>query len=103
MDELSGDQLKIKGTASLNFTMSPGGQMGLTGNYMADTGDYDLSIAQVVKKKFSIQKGSTISWSGDLLKGEMNITALYKVKTSAGELVKDIQSVPGIDKQKTQF
>ncbi|WP_336516420.1 translocation/assembly module TamB domain-containing protein [Pollutibacter soli] len=99
LDELSGDHLKIAGTAGLNYTMRPGGEMSLVGNYTVESGDYDLSIASVIRKKFSIEKGSTITWNGDPLKGNMNITALYTTKTTARELVQDIQSVPGIDKQ----
>lgn len=103
LDEYSGDQLVIKGTTSMNFSMSAGGAMNLTGNYEVESGDYDLSLAQVIKKKFKIQKGSTITWSGDPLKATMNITAMYAVKTTAAELVNDIQDVPGIDKQKLNF
>lgn len=103
LDEYSGDQLVIKGTAALNFAMSAGGAMNLTGNYEVESGDYDLSLAQLIRKKFSIEKGSRITWNGDPLKAEMNITAVYKIKTTAAELVNDIQNVPGIDKQKLNF
>lgn len=103
MDEVSGDHLLIKGSANLNYARSADGRQNLTGIYTVESGEYDLSIAQLIRKKFIIQKGSTLAWSGDPLKADMNITALYKVKTSAGELVNDIQSVPGIDKQKLDF
>ncbi|ULQ53340.1 translocation/assembly module TamB domain-containing protein [Flavihumibacter fluvii] len=103
LDEYSGDQLVVQGTAALNFSMSAGGAINLTGNYEVEKGDYDLSLAQLLKRKFSIVKGSRITWNGDPLKAEMNITALYKVRTTAGELVNDIQNVPGIDKQKLNF
>lgn len=103
LDEYSGDQLVIKGTAALNFAMSAGGKMNMTGNYEVESGDYDLSLAQLIRKKFKIEKGSTITWNGDILKAEVNITALYKIKTTAAELVNDIQDVPGITKQKLNF
>ena len=103
LDEINGDKLQIKGNAGLNFTMSPGGKLSLTGSYTVESGFYDLSIAQVIKKQFVIQKGSTIIWNGDPLKADMNITALYKIRTTAGELVTDIQAVPGIDKQLLNF
>lgn len=103
LDEMTGDNLTISGNANLNTTMSPGGQMYLTGSYVVDKGTYDLSIASLIRKKFSIEKGSTITWSGDPLKGEMDITAVYKIKTTAGELVTDQQNVAGIDKQQMNF
>lgn len=103
LDEMTGDNLTISGTANLNTTMSPGGQMYLTGSYVVDKGTYDLSIASLIRKKFSIEKGSTITWTGDPLKAEMDIKAVYAIKTTAGELVTDQQNVAGIDKQQMNF
>ncbi|HSF44348.1 MAG TPA: translocation/assembly module TamB domain-containing protein, partial [Chitinophagaceae bacterium] len=103
LDELSGDHLKAKGNADLNFIMRPGGGKDLIGTYLLDDGTYDLSIAGLVRKQFKIQKGSVINWSGDILKGRMDITAKYETKTAAGELVNDIDQIPGIDKQKLDF
>ncbi len=103
LDELSGDHLKAKGNADLNFIMKPGGGKDLIGTYMLDDGEYELSIAGLVRKKFKIEKGSVINWSGDPLKGMMDITAKYETRIAAGELVNDIDHVPGIDKQKLNF
>jgi hypothetical protein len=103
LDEISGDHLNLKGTADLNLIMKPGGEMSITGAYLLDGGEYELSLAGLIRKKFKIEKGSTINWYGDPLKGIMNITALYETKTSAGELVNDIDNIPGINKQKFDF
>ncbi|HLO80670.1 MAG TPA: hypothetical protein VK166_06915 [Chitinophagaceae bacterium] len=103
LDEISGDHLKAKGNADLNFVMKPGGGQELIGTYILDAGEYDLSIAGLIRRKFLIQKGSTINWSGDPLKGTMDITAKYETRISAGELVNDIEHIPGIDKQKLNF
>jgi autotransporter translocation and assembly factor TamB len=103
LDELTGDQLTVKGNANLNFTMDPGGGMEMTGNYEVESGAYNLTIAGLLKKDFEIQKGSTITWSGDILKANTNLTALYKIRTDAEELMRDIESVPGSSKQKLDF
>ncbi len=83
--------------------MKPGGGKELIGQYTLDAGEYDLSIAGLIRKKFLIEKGSTINWAGDPLKGTMDITAKYETRISAGELVNDIDYIPGIDKQKLNF
>jgi hypothetical protein len=75
----------------------------LTGTYTVDDGSYELSIAGLVRKKFKIQKNSTITWTGDVTKANMDIRALFETRAAAGGLVNDIQSVPGIDKQKLGF
>ncbi len=103
LDELSGDHLTINGSAALNFNMDASGRMSLTGSYQVEKGEYDLSISGLIRRKFSLERGSTITWSGDLMRANVDITAVYRTKTSAGELVSDIQTVPGIDKQKLEF
>jgi hypothetical protein len=62
-----------------------------------------MTLAGLIKKDFEIRKGSNITWSGDLLEATTNLTAVYKVKTDAGELIHDIQSAPGANRQKFDF
>ncbi|MFT3982026.1 MAG: translocation/assembly module TamB domain-containing protein [Ferruginibacter sp.] len=103
MDQASGDHLRIKGTADLNVTQEPGGDMYLAGKYVIDEGGYKLSLLGISRKEFSIQKGSTITWAGDPMKGMMDITAVYQARTSAGELVQDVDQTSGIGKQRMDF
>lgn len=103
LDELTGDKLRVKGTANFNFGIDPAGTTSLVGNYAIDSGSYDLSIAGLIRKEFTVQQGSNINWSGDVMEGNMDLHALYRVRTDASELVSDIQSVPGIAKQKFNF
>jgi translocation and assembly module TamB len=103
LDELAGDKLKVKGNANFNFNMDPAGTMDLVGKYEIESGSYDLSIAGLLRREFLLEKGSTITWTGDILKGMIDLHGLYKVKTDAAELVQDIESVPGISKQKFNF
>jgi translocation and assembly module TamB len=102
-DEISGDHLKAKGKADLNYIMKSGGGMELLGTYILDGGEYDLSLAGLIRKSFKIEKGSTITWSGDPMKGRMDITAKYETKAAAGPLLNDMNHIPGIDKQKLKF
>ncbi|WP_447640729.1 MULTISPECIES: translocation/assembly module TamB domain-containing protein [Chitinophagaceae] len=86
MDERSGDALRIQGVADLAFGIDKNGKMNLTGNYNLTKGSYVLTL-EVIKKTFDIQRGSTITWLGDPLSANANITALYKVKTSPVDLM----------------
>lgn len=103
LDEVTGDQLDIKGKANLNYAQGADGTMQLVGSYEAEGGSYNMTIAGIIKKAFDIQKGSTITWSGDILKANANLTAVYKVKTDAEDLLKDVESTKGADKQKLNF
>jgi translocation and assembly module TamB len=103
LDELTGDQFQAKGTANLNFSMTPGGEMELVGNYEVESGKYNMTLAGLIKKDFEIKKGSNITWSGDILEATTNLTAVYKIKTDAEELIQDMQSIPGAARQKFDF
>src|SRR4030095_10410317 len=48
MDEMSGDHLKVKGTADFNVNKDPNGQLNVVGNYLVEDGEYILSIAGVL-------------------------------------------------------
>lgn len=88
MDERTGDALAVQGVADLAFGIDKNGKMNLTGNYNLTKGSYVLTL-EVIKKTFEIQRGSTITWLGDPLSANANITALYKVKTSPADLMSD--------------
>ena len=87
MDPASTDSLVVKGEAALSFTMDQSGKMSLTGAYNLTEGNYLISLESVIKKKFSINAGSTISWNGDPMDAEISIDASYLVRTSPYDLV----------------
>ncbi len=85
IDELNGDNIKVKGNAQLNTGIAPNGQLYLLGLYELTEGSYDLTF-EVLKKQFTIQKGSTILWTGDPMAAEVDITAIYTVKADLAAL-----------------
>ncbi len=89
IDPANGDNLSVRGKADLNFTMDPGGKMSLTGQYTILNGVYNLSLEGLIKRKFNITRGSQITWTGDPMSANMDITAMYEVETSALDLVED--------------
>ncbi len=87
LDEQSGDKLTITGKADLSYNLSPNGNMDLSGSYELSDGSYQLNLYELVKKKFTITPGSRIVWSGDPMDAELDLTAVYKVETSAADLM----------------
>ncbi|SFD78380.1 translocation/assembly module TamB domain-containing protein [Spirosoma endophyticum] len=86
VDELNGDYLRARGNAQLNVGINAAGQMTVLGRYDVTEGEYSLTY-QVLKRQFKIQKGGYISFSGDPLKADINITAVYQVSTSPADLI----------------
>lgn len=89
IDRTNGDFLEVKGNANLNLTMDPSSKMSLTGRYEINEGKYAMSLNQLIKREFKIEKGSTIIWNGDPLSADVNIKAKYEVNAVAGDLIKD--------------
>ncbi len=78
IDELNGDNIKLKGNAQLTTGVAPNGEFFMLGAYDVTEGSYDITL-EILKRKFDILKGSTLIWSGDPLKADLNITAYYTV------------------------
>ncbi len=87
VDERSGDNLMISGEGNLNLNLDPNGRITLSGTYELRKGHYEMSLYNLVSRRFEIQEGSSIQWAGDPLDANLNLTAIYRVRTSATELV----------------
>lgn len=87
IDPIAGDQLSVKGNSTLALTIDETGDMQLSGRYEISEGSYSLSFYKLVKRQFAIVKGSSISWTGDVLMPELDIRASYTVETSPIDLM----------------
>ncbi|MCD9854428.1 translocation/assembly module TamB domain-containing protein [Epilithonimonas sp. JDS] len=86
IDKANGDFVKIQGEAELTGGIDPSGKTTLVGVYEVEKGSYDMSVS-LLKRKFDIQKGSTITWTGEPTAATLDITAVYKTKTAPLDLV----------------
>lgn len=89
IDEQAGDRLEVAGKADLSLQIDPSGAMQLTGMYNVTEGSYRLNFYELVRRKFELNPGSTIRWSGDPLMAEMDLKAVYRLRTSPLELMVD--------------
>lgn len=87
VDPVSGDSLYIRGGGRLNFSMDRSGSTSLSGKYNITRGNYFLTISDFVKRDFTIQEGSSVTWSGDPLDAFVDLSAIYRVKASPLDLV----------------
>ena len=88
IDERSGDALKIRGAANLSGGIDKSGKISLTGNYELQAGSYQLSLS-LLKRQFLIQPGSVITWTGDMMSADVNITAEYIANTQPANLLQN--------------
>lgn len=87
MDERSGDQLSVSGEANLKYDIYTNGRSSMTGVYEIRRGQYDLSLYELVKRKFELVPGGRIVWNGDVTDATLDLQALYRIKTGASDLM----------------
>ena len=91
IDPRSGDALNVRGRSNLVFQLEKSGKMDLTGSYEVNGGFYSLSLS-VLKRKFSIEPGSVITWTGDPTIATVNLNATYTQLTPSIDLVSNVIS-----------
>ncbi|MBQ2395258.1 MAG: translocation/assembly module TamB domain-containing protein, partial [Alistipes sp.] len=88
IDPTVGDIIKGRGEGTLNLHINPGqNAFEMYGDYTITEGSYLFTLQNIINKKFIIDEGSTISWTGDPLDAMLNIDAVYKVKASLQPLL----------------
>lgn len=81
-DSQVGDLIRAKGYGNLKLQISSPGNFNMYGDYNIEEGDYLFTLQNVVNKKFALERGGQILWSGDPYNAQMDIDAVYKLKTS---------------------
>ncbi|CAM3228998.1 translocation/assembly module TamB domain-containing protein [Kaistella daneshvariae] len=93
IDKANGDFVKLQGEAELTGGIDPSGKTTLVGVYQVDQGAYEMSVS-LLKRKFEIQKGSTITWTGEPMTANIDITAVYKTNAAPLDLLQ--QQLTGV-------
>ncbi|MBW8241955.1 translocation/assembly module TamB [Muricauda oceani] len=90
LDERTGDMLQASGNATLNLSLNRNDNIGLSGRLELNSGFYRTSLYNLVNRKFTINDGSTVVWSGDPYNATLDVTATYEVETSPTPLMSSI-------------
>lgn len=82
LDAKGGDGIKARGRGNINMNVNTNGDFEMYGVYTITEGSYLFTLQNIINKKFDIDDGSNIRWSGDPYTADINITATYKQRTS---------------------
>ena len=88
IDPATNDELVIRGEGMMNVGLDENGELGITGVYRLDSGYYQMNY-RLLKRRFELVEGSTLSFQGDPKDATADITAQYEVLASAEELLGD--------------
>ena len=92
IDEINGSQLTGRGQGNLQIRIDTRGKFNMFGDYTIDSGVYDFKYGGFISKPFLIQKGGTVSWSGNPYEANLDVTAIYKAKANPAVLLENFNS-----------
>ncbi|KOS05065.1 hypothetical protein AM493_02710 [Flavobacterium akiainvivens] len=104
IDKGNGDFLQLKGEAQLTGGIDQSGKTTLTGRYEFSEGSYQMTF-NFLKRKFDIEEGSYILWTGEPTDATIDITAIYQTEAPPIDLVNSTYTGnnPNIFKQRIPF
>ena len=82
LDESTGDVIRGSAAGQLRMAIDTRGEFNMYGQVEIVRGAYNFTLQGLINKEFVVRPGGIISWNGDPLAGEMNVTATYTQRTS---------------------
>ncbi|NOR75150.1 MAG: hypothetical protein GQ525_08315, partial [Draconibacterium sp.] len=92
-----GDIIKAQGEGILLFEMDKDANISLSGDFRVVEGDYLFTLQNVLNKRFTIEQGGSIVWSGDPYNAIIDLTAIYKLKAAIYDLMMENYLIEGED------
>ena len=87
LGERNGDMIQGRGNGALRLTFdTQTNDVTLLGTYDIDQGTLSYTVANVIRKEFTVGEGSTIVFSGDATNPQLDVTAKYRVTASLRDL-----------------
>jgi hypothetical protein len=87
LDESTGDVIRGAATGQLRLAIDTRGDFNMYGQVEIVHGAYNFTLQGLVNKEFVVQPGGIITWNGDPLDGQMNVTATYTQRTSLAPIL----------------
>lgn len=72
--------IKGAGLGNMRMEMNSVGDFSMYGDYNIEEGIFVLKLQNILRNTFEIQRGASISWSGDPYDADVNVTAVYKAR-----------------------
>lgn len=86
VDPKGGDKITGRGEGNLRIEFDTFSDIKLYGTYVINSGDYLFTMQNLFLKKFKIDQGSTLSWTGNPYHAKVNIRAIYPLNASLKDL-----------------
>lgn len=91
-DPTVGDVLKTNGLGNIKLTLDHDGILNMFGNYEISKGDYLFTLSNLLNKRFVLQSGGKITWTGSPFDATIDVNAVYGIKTALNELLPESEN-----------
>ena len=85
----NGHRMIGSGYGNMNMAINTLGKFNMTGNFQIIEGKYDFRYGGLINKTFDVKKFGTVVWTGDPLKADLNLEAVYKTLANPGVLLEN--------------
>jgi hypothetical protein len=85
-DPKLGDIIQGRGNGNLDMKINTAGNFLMYGEYIIEKGDYLFTAKNFINRKFTIESGGRIRWSGDPFDASIDIVANYSTRASLNDL-----------------
>lgn len=94
IDKTAGNVASFSGNGSINLHLQPAKDIfELNGDYNISEGDYNFVLPGIISRNFEIQNGSSLRFAGNIESTELDVDAIYKLRTSLSTLIVDSTAV----------
>ncbi len=91
-DQKVGDIIKTRGRGNIKLNIDTKGEFKMYGDYVLESGDYLFTLKNTIYKKFDIERGSTIKWTGSPYKADLHLSTVYKAHALLNPFFSDVIS-----------
>lgn len=98
-DLQAGDIIKGRGSGNIQMEISTIGDFvfNMYGKYTIEQGSYLFTLQNIINKYFEVEKGGTVTFAGQPYDAQLDVKAIYRLKTNRDNLLNDAEIASLID------
>ncbi len=85
-DRVTNEVLSANGTGQVRILLEDQ-DVSMFGRFNIQSGDYQFVSGDIFTRRFTLEEGGSISWQGDLVDANLNVTATYRARPTISSLL----------------
>lgn len=86
MDPVGGDIIRGEGSGTMHFVWGTNSEPMLYGTYTIQRGSYNFTFQKLLERRFVIESGSTVQFTGDPFGAMLDVTAIYRLNANLNDI-----------------